>query len=127
MKTCPNCHKEVEENSKFCTLCGSYISSSDSTPTDDDARKIYLIKLGFEDINKIELSDSDMLELPTKELKRYYKAGYEIVNKIKLIKLGFKKKNNFELSDENMNELPQRELDRYYKTGIREDKIRFIK
>lgn len=127
MRTCPNCQKKVRKDSKFCIYCGTFISKNKTELTREDAEKIYKIKLGFEEINKIELSDDDMLDLPSKELKRYYKAGYDIVNKIKLIKLGFKDKNNFELSDENMNELPQRELDRYYKAGIRATKIRFIR
>ena len=126
MKNCSNCNKRIEEDSKFCTHCGSHISISESTPAGDEAQKINQIKLGFVDIHKIELSDKDMIELPTKELKKYYRAGYKIVSRIRLIKTGFKKINNFELSDENMNELPQAELSRYYKAGQKETKPKLI-
>ena len=47
-------------------------ASIKSIPLDS---KVSKIKLGFESINHISLSDEDMHDLPDNELKKYYKAG----------------------------------------------------
>ena len=51
---CPNCKKEIKDNSKFCKLCGEKIEKIDKTEKEDKIEELNNID---EDVKKVKASN----------------------------------------------------------------------
>ena len=67
---CPNCKKEIKDNSKFCKLCGEKIEKIDKVEKEDKIEKKNKINID-EDVKSVKASN----DLPSKLLEIWKKLN----------------------------------------------------